>query len=104
MATGRISEQFFERIPLSYLIFSFVSGLMLLYLSPVGLFLPKWLGNPVPENVNDMPVVLLSVVLVSIAVGSMVYLLKELIAGNDGFYVPRHYLSMNTEWRKYLPQ
>ena len=26
------------------------------------------------------------------------------IPGNDGFYVPRHYLSMNTEWRKYLPQ
>ena len=26
------------------------------------------------------------------------------IPGNGGFYVPRHYLSMNTEWRKYLPQ
>ncbi len=26
------------------------------------------------------------------------------IPGNEGFYVPRLYLSMNTEWRRYLPQ
>ena len=26
------------------------------------------------------------------------------ISDNDGFYIPQHYLSMNAEWRKYLPQ
>jgi 5-methylcytosine-specific restriction endonuclease McrA len=34
----------------------------------------------------------------------MPLLSKPKAPGSDGFYVPHQYLSMNIEWRKYLPQ
>lgn len=41
-----VEMELLERIPIGYIVYAFVSGIVILSLSPVTLLLPSWMANP----------------------------------------------------------
>jgi hypothetical protein len=84
--SGPAANKVVEKIPFSIIVFSIVSGTLLLYLIPLQVLipLPSWFSSPFT---GDSPTVLgnLAVLLIlSFCVGFLSYFLDALIVGNKG--------------------
>lgn len=81
-----LAPRVIEKIPFSFLVYSFVSGMILLFFSPLRFLVPAWLvfffsaGSP-----SDIWAIFISIILCALFLGVPIFLLHPLIAGDRGF-------------------
>jgi hypothetical protein len=79
------AEKAIEKLPLSFLVFSILSGLILLFLSPVRYFLPLWVVDPFSlENPLNVMWSFLVILVVSFCMGIIPYLIQAMFLGERG--------------------
>ncbi len=79
-----LTTQMLERIPLNFITFCLVSGMMILFFTPFRFLAPVWLINPFVGLPTDALASSTLIILVSFFFGVLVYLVRGLIMGNNG--------------------
>lgn len=73
-----------EKIPFPFLAFSFVAGLVLMFLSPISLYLPPWVRYPFSNDVFKTSTALLSIAVISFCIGIIMHLVYPFLLGERG--------------------
>lgn len=79
-----LTKEALDRVPFPFLVYSLISGLVLMYLSPLRIFLPPQIQHPFSVDSPEILGVFLVVAICSISLGTPMYLFLPLIIGNGG--------------------
>jgi hypothetical protein len=81
---SEVASKAIERLPLSLFVFPIVSGLFLLFLSPIRFLLPSWIVEPFNLKLTDILGSFLIIFICSFGLGVLAYIVSPLLMGDGG--------------------
>jgi len=85
MSAGTAGTRVIEEFPFTFIIQSFVSGLMVLFFTPLRIVFPSWIVNPFSvEIVTDFLVSIVSIAICSFCLGVPLYFLSVFMTRKSG--------------------
>lgn len=82
--SSHVISKMLETFPFSFLAYSFVSGLLLLFLSPLRYIFPSWVVDPFSLEPYEIFGSFLTIIVYSLCLGVLMYFAFPLLAGNTG--------------------
>lgn len=92
-----VASKAIERLPLSLFVFPIVSGLFLLFLSPIRFLLPSWIVEPFTLKLTDILGSFLIIFICSFGLGVLAYLVRPLLMGDGGL---NDWIGTKLDWKR----